>query len=174
MVPLAVPLASRWALYCMGFTFVFEVFRILIAYIVSKPSDKIRENMVKKAEYQVELSTITAIQVDFVRHSKLTRNIIKLDKEIEQLQGEYAPRVSKTKSVARFIRFLSYGSIGAYFLNTGMVTVDKNIIWPLGSFSNSNLLTLNVFFFLFLCGISWRHILRTCLPLLFRGRTIFP
>lgn len=160
----------------MGFTLVFEFFRILIAYMVSKPSDKIRENMVKKAEYQVELSTITAIQVDFVKHSKLTRNIIKLDKEIEQLQREYAPRVTKTKSIARFIRFLCYGSIGAYFLNTGMVKVDKNMIWPLGSFSfsSSHLLTLNVFFFLFLCGLAWRHILRTLLPLIFRSKTTFP
>lgn len=41
----------------------------------------------KKADLKIQMTTIKSIQLEFVKHSKLSRSMIKIDKEIEVLSG---------------------------------------------------------------------------------------
>jgi hypothetical protein len=41
----------------------------------------------ERIDLKLELDTIKSIQVEFVKHSKLTRAVDKIDNKIEKLQG---------------------------------------------------------------------------------------
>ena len=53
----------------------------LEAYFMARPSDEARKLEINIAENQLELSTIKSIQLEFVRHSLLSRKIIKVINE---------------------------------------------------------------------------------------------
>ena len=59
---------------------------------------------VEKYEAQAELSTIKSVQLEFVRHSLLTRKVIKAEKQLELIQSQYLPKVQKVRRYLRIIR----------------------------------------------------------------------
>jgi hypothetical protein len=56
-----------------------------------------------QAEMAVEILSISVNQ-ELVKHSLLTRKIIKADKDIETIQSEYAPKATKVKNFFRICR----------------------------------------------------------------------
>lgn len=61
----------------------------------------------------IEILSISVNQ-ELVKHSLLTRKIIKVDKDIETIQSEYAPKATKVKNFFRICR-VSFSTFG---LNT--------------------------------------------------------
>lgn len=57
-----------------------------------------------QAEASIELAGIKSIHVEFVRHSLLSRKIIKIEKRIETIQAEYKPKALRVKNVFRILR----------------------------------------------------------------------
>ena len=98
------PLNTNDAVICAGIAFVFEAVRILLAYLLARPSDEIRQLNQQKAEASAELATIKSVHVEFVRHSLLSRKVIKLEKRIETIQMDYAPKAQRAKGIFRTIR----------------------------------------------------------------------
>jgi hypothetical protein len=96
----------------------------MAAYIVARPSDKLRKLEAEKFETSLELAAIKSIQVDLVRHSKLKRKAINLEKEIDKLQAETAPRHKKVKQLFRTVR-VSY-------MNSLELLVELNYIVLVG------------------------------------------
>ena len=64
-----------------------------------------------QAEAKVELDTIKSVHVELVRHSLLTRKIIKIDKKMETIQMEYAPKAQRVKKFFRMFRVSEDGPI---------------------------------------------------------------
>ena len=68
---------------------------ILIEFIIyliwstmAKPSKKYKELISSKNVITSELKEIKSLQLEFVRHSLLSRRIIKIDKEIDESKGK--------------------------------------------------------------------------------------
>lgn len=74
------------------------------AYILAKPSSEANLLETQKLEAQVELSKIKSVQLELVKHSKLSRAIIKFEKQLEVIQAQYAPKALSVKKYARFTR----------------------------------------------------------------------
>jgi hypothetical protein len=74
------------------------------AYILAKPSSEANVLEVKKMETQIELSRIKSMQQEFVKHAKLSRLVIKYEKELETIQAQYAPKALRVKKTMRIIR----------------------------------------------------------------------
>ncbi len=120
---LIVPDDSRTAFICVVSCFLFEFFRIfaglmstivasaflclislLSAYLFGRPSQKLYILQNQKFEASKELSQIKSVQLEFVKHSKLTRQVIKFEKEIEALQLTHGPRFKRVKNTFRIVR----------------------------------------------------------------------
>lgn len=71
---------------------------------MARPSSEANVLEVKKLETQIELSKIKSMQQEFVKHAKLSRSIIKFEKEIETIQAQYAPKALRVKKAMRIIR----------------------------------------------------------------------
>lgn len=52
----------------------------------------------------IEQRKIKSVQLELVKHSKLERKIIKIDKEIEKINSENGPKVTKTRKILRYLR----------------------------------------------------------------------
>ena len=83
----------------------YSLFALIIsAFLLARPSSEANRIASEKLAAQVELRTIKSIQVELVRHSKLTRKVIKCDKELETIQATYAPKAQKVRSIFRTLR----------------------------------------------------------------------
>jgi hypothetical protein len=52
----------------------------------------------------IEIASIKSVNLDFVKHSLLTRKVIKIEKKIETFQSQHAPKVTKVKNFFRVFR----------------------------------------------------------------------
>lgn len=74
------------------------------AFFFAQPSAEAKKLEVEKYEVQAELSTIKSVQLEFVRHSLLTRKVIKAEKQLELIQSQYLPKVQRVRRYLRIIR----------------------------------------------------------------------
>ena len=78
---------------------------------------------------------IKSVQLEFVKHSLLTRKLIKFDKEIEKLQFNHGPVAARVKKIMRISRVVVYASSAFYYkFTTKVVLMEPLIIWPLSWF----------------------------------------
>jgi cytoplasmic iron level regulating protein YaaA (DUF328/UPF0246 family) len=77
---------------------------MIMAYILARPSTEIINLESDKYEAQLDVAKIKSVQLEFVKHSLLTRKVISIEKKIEQLQALYMPRLLKVRKVFRIIR----------------------------------------------------------------------
>lgn len=56
---------------------------------------------------QIELAKIKSVQLEFVKHSLLSRKVISIEKKIENIQVLYAPRLLRVKKIFRILRVRS-------------------------------------------------------------------
>lgn len=85
------------------------------AFFLAQPSAEAKKLELEKYEAQAELSTIKSVQLEFVRHSLLTRKVIKAEKQLELIQSQYLPKVQKVRRYLRIIRVISF--IPIYFVS---------------------------------------------------------
>ena len=71
---------------------------------MARPSKEIEVLQNQKIEAAQELALIKSVQLELVRHSLLTRKVIKIDKQIETIQSKHAPKQRSVKNVLRIIR----------------------------------------------------------------------
>ena len=53
---------------------------------------------------QMELAKIKSVQLEFVKHSLLSRKVISIEKKIENIQVLYSPRLLRVKKIFRILR----------------------------------------------------------------------
>ena len=149
---------------------------------------------------QSELAKIKSVQLEFVKHSLLSRKVISIEKKIENIQALYSPRLLSVRKIFRIIRVIkynvtndnevqiallqlcvyiydkqvvAYSGIGFYFGNRSIVLISPQLLWPISWFTSHMTISPYALFILFIFGGTFRHILRTVLPLVFM-RTTFP
>ena len=74
---------------------------IYIAFALAKPSSEIKKLLEEKALANLEIADIKSIQLELVKHSLLTRKVIKIEKRVEKLQEETKSRFKRVKSISR-------------------------------------------------------------------------
>ena len=71
---------------------------------MGRPSEKYYELMTAREATKKELSEIKSIQVEFVKHSKLERKIIKIEKDIDSIKSTDGPKAEKINFILRIVR----------------------------------------------------------------------
>ncbi len=92
--------------------------KIAVGYLMALPASFRRRSLeLEKIQTQAELSSIKSIQLELVRSSKLERNIIKLDKELEKIKGGHDALGARLKSVVRIVRVYCFSKCPFIFSN---------------------------------------------------------
>lgn len=89
---------------CLAIVFAVEWLRIIIAYMLAKLPTEYNKLTEEKLMTQIELTKIKSVQLEFVRHSLLSRKVIKIEKQLETIQSGLAPKASKVKNALRILR----------------------------------------------------------------------
>ena len=74
------------------------------AYLLASPSSEIGKLEAKLLETQLDVSKIKSVQLEFVKHSKLSRELIKLEKQIETIKDKDAPKAKQVAYIFQMIR----------------------------------------------------------------------
>lgn len=78
--------------------------RMAIAYFLARPSDEVNKLESDKYDAMAEVAKIKSVQLEFVKHSLLTRKVISIEKKIETLQAQYFPRLLRVRKIFRIVR----------------------------------------------------------------------
>jgi hypothetical protein len=101
---IVVPVDIEALVQCAVLALVFEVLRMGIAFFLARPSSEILKLESDKFDAQAEVAKIKSVQLELVKHSKLTRSIISIEKKIENLQAAYYPRLLLVRKICRIVR----------------------------------------------------------------------
>lgn len=101
---LVIPVDIECLVQCALIAVSFEVLRMAIAFILARPSGEVNKLELEKYEAVAEVAKIRSVQLEFVKHSKLTRKVISIEKQIETLQAQYFPRLLRVRKVFRIAR----------------------------------------------------------------------
>lgn len=104
---IVIPVDIECLVQCAIIAVIFEVMRMAIAYVLARPSAEVNKLEIEKYDAMAEVAKIKSVQLEFVKHSKLTRNVIKIEKTIETLQAQYFPRLLKVRKIFRILRVRS-------------------------------------------------------------------
>lgn len=70
----------------------------------SKPPKEIQQLLEESRQIKADVASIKSIQLELVRHSKLTRKLIKVEKELERVKSEQTPIVDKWRTITKYAR----------------------------------------------------------------------
>jgi hypothetical protein len=101
---IVIPVDIECLVQCAVIALLFETMRMVLAYGLARPSSEVLKLETDKFEAQVEISKIKSVQLEFVKHSLLNRKVISIEKKLEGIQAQYAPRVLKVKKIFRVVR----------------------------------------------------------------------
>lgn len=129
----------------------FFLFSLLFAgSYFSHPSDELHEILQERTKLHIELSNIKSIQLQFVQHSKLSRQIISLDKKITKHRENQSHSLTKLKHAFLLIRvnilyFSSY--LSSFFRLGGNLWSSVSILWfPTPSSHDRSIFSNFIFF----------------------------
>ncbi|CAM9511193.1 unnamed protein product [Phaeothamnion confervicola] len=75
----------------------------------------------------------------FVQNSKLQRQLLKCEKEIDRLEGSMEQRKGKVFRVLKFTKMAAYGILTALFWRRSLIEISPDALWliarPLSSLS---------------------------------------
>lgn len=104
---IVIPVDIEALVQCALLALVFEVLRIGVASLLARPSSEVMKLEADKFDAQAEVAKIKSVQLEFVKHSLLTRKVISIEKKIEGLQAQYYPRLLFVRKVCRVVRVSS-------------------------------------------------------------------
>lgn len=100
---IVIPVDIEAIVQCTIVAVVFEVLRFVVAFFLARPSSEIMQLESDKFDAQAEVAKIKSVQLEFVKHSLLTRKVIAIEKKIEGLQALYYPRLLFVRKVCRIV-----------------------------------------------------------------------
>lgn len=137
---IVIPLEEQWFITTLGVVLTFELLRILIAYILAADPSELKQAREEKLALQSELATIKSVQLEFVRHSLLSRKVIKLEKQIDEIavrQGPLRIRVQRALQILRLFLFVG----GGLYVQRTLVARPVLKMEPQVSYRNHQLLS---------------------------------
>eukprot|EP01039_Chlorochromonas_danica_P000699 gene699-757_t len=151
--------------YCIYIPALFEFIRIILGYLLGGPSKKVAQLEAEKLLLLIEQRKIKSVQLELVKHSKLERKIIKIDKEIEKINSENGPKVTKTRKILRYLRAVFYLIACIYFSTVSVLLISPEVFWPFSWISSEKVVSVHAWFLVLVAGAACRHLFRTLLPL---------
>lgn len=143
--------------------FIFEFFHQLCLFIAKLPSKDIKN--LKKEIYLVknEINSITSVQTNLIKHSKLTRKLISLEKDLNTKQVSVKPLLNKINNLFYYLRLAFYTLLIIFFhyylvyqLNNNdfsiVIEIEPRTLWPIPFFTSSPLIKIKPFFILIVTG----------------------
>jgi hypothetical protein len=91
----------------------------------TQPPEKLQDSLLEKSKVSLELSQIKSIQLQFVKHSKLSRQMIALDKKIASYRDH------QTKQLGRVKQAFLFGRVCAQTLLHLISVLDVRLQHPL-------------------------------------------
>ena len=121
-----------------------------------------------------QIATVKSIQLEFVKHSKLSRQNIKIEKEVEAIKEEQAPKSKLIKTVLQVTRAIAYVGLGIYLSREygTLLIVDAKIFSPF--MGSGGLIDITALYIIIGGAIAWRHLLRTLLNIFVSNPAIIP
>lgn len=146
------------------FALIFEIVFFNLEQYVTQPPSELKTIANQITETKQDLCKIKSIQLELVKHSKLTRRLIKLEKQTESIKEEQAPRVAKWQyimTVARVIIYAMGGILACQF--QAVVFAPSKMLWPLSSilFFEGKVFELHPVMMLFVSGLGWQYVIHT-------------
>ena len=121
-----------------------------------------------------QIAQVKSIQLEFVKHSKLMRQNIKIEKEVEAIKEKQVPKSKFIKTVLQVTRAITYIGLGVYLSREHgtLLVVDGKIFSPfLGS---GQLVDITALYVIIGGAVAWRHLLRTLLNIYVSNPAIIP
>jgi hypothetical protein len=79
---------TRVLVICLAVSLCYALARIAVLSLLCRPSAALLALLTTQLKTKKELGSIKSVQTDFVRHSRLNRQMIQLDKEVAAKKGE--------------------------------------------------------------------------------------
>jgi hypothetical protein len=122
-----IPLDDQLFLLCIGGTLIFEVLRIAIAYFLASDSQELKKARADKIEAQLEIAQIKSVQLEFVKHSLLSRKVIKCDRLMEDINEKLTPKKDRIQLIFRITRMFLYLTAGMYLQDQRVVMLEPSV-----------------------------------------------
>ena len=145
-----------------------EFLKNFLAYLFGRASDKylkLKKDLFVKNE---EKKGIKSMQQEFVRHSKLERDIIAIEKQIDAITANEGPKSEKINFILRTFRCLIYIGVSVHFASAEIILVEPRLVWPMFFLSRTyEPQSMNAWQIVLISAVSWRYIMKTTLSILF-------
>jgi hypothetical protein len=89
---------------CVLFALFFEIIVYVVEKYISLPPTELVTANNDLVATKLELCTVKSVQLELVKHSKLTRKMIKLEKQIETIKESQLPKVNRWNYILRVSR----------------------------------------------------------------------
>ena len=75
---------------------------------MKRPSQELLTATADLNTTRIELCEVKSVQLQFVKHSKLSRKAIKLEKQIEDIKFAQIPKLTKVKNILWIVRVICF------------------------------------------------------------------
>jgi hypothetical protein len=113
---IVIPVDIEVFVQCAVSALIFETLRMIIAFALARPSSEMVKLESDKFDTMAEVGQIRSVQLEFVKHSLLTRKVISIEKKIEVLQAQYFPRLLKVRKIFRVLRVCTTETAYTHYL----------------------------------------------------------
>lgn len=142
-----------------------EFFKILLLTYVSSAPSALMETRIKLMNNNKQLSRIKSVQVEFVRHSKLRRKSILLEKKVEDLNKTTGLLIESWRDRMSVIRLVIYFGFMAFILynfpSRALLDTRGNLLWPWALVTFDKNMSVGIFQGFLFCFLASRHCVDT-------------
>ena len=92
------------AVLCLVLAVLSHVVVTLVDYYLNLPPPSLKQATTDLAIANKELCGVRSIQAQFVKHSKLSRQKLKLEKKIEEIKAAQVPKIAGVKKILSYVK----------------------------------------------------------------------
>lgn len=169
-----IPIDVEGILQTVWVAFFVEAARILIGYVLARPSSETKKLEAEKVEVQIALAKIKSVQLEFVEHSLLSRKVIKIDKQLSAICEAYIPKAQRAKKIMRIFRAVSYVAYGFLLApKEPLLSISSEVFYPVSWVFSGYETAMGAFFLVLVSGAAARQFYRVLLSVVIPA-TAFP
>ena len=169
MIVIPLDVSAIWIL--TGFCAIFEFLRIVLANWWHMKDDTSAELKTQKIQLQRKIHNIPVTQISARAPSE--RQIIKIDKQLEQLKLKINDGGANIVKISRIVRLVVYCAVGLLFRDRNLILINAGVLPLMSLISERLLISPHLIFLIFVFGFGWRHVFRTLMPLWFRRERVY-
>jgi len=138
----------------------------IVDWYLNLPPSELKAAELELRETRLALCKVKSIQVEFVKHSKLSRKALKIEKDIEKMKESKVPQIARVKNMLGYVKIVSFCIVGVLISQhqKEVIFVPSSMIWPFSLllFLPSGF-NIHPVFLLFIAAQSWQYVFATLL-----------